>query len=569
MAEPSKTPFLRRHLGKVIVISLILLLIAGFLAFRPAVGAFKGWRAQSLVEEAREYSEAGDWENVKRAATASLQNKDSVEALRLLVKAAMETDDDRSQILLYALFAHPEATVEERAMGLERALTFGDVESANRMVKTLSDEEKQNPKIHYQLVNLLLLNKDYQKAIRLADDSKITPRDPSLDLLLAERIAVSGLEGAREATTERLEKAVKGEDRQIALKALNIMRTLRDDWIYEPLAQAAINRFDGDPDLSVVNRLDLEFLKLGLRKVDPKEAVKRMIAEYREDHLLELVSWLKRLKAEKEIVEITDSDFARSNSDIFSDRILALQGLKLWEVMDEELKEPKVSIPQPLLFSAQALAAFRMGDEIKYLQRWEAAVDAAKRDVSRNWFYQLAETAAVFQNTDRQMEVMALAIEHPFGDPPASSLLSPLFQWLLDNNQTKRLLKITETLLRREPENPILINNYLYLKALHGKVNDEDVAKLRLLVKTYPDQKGLLDSLALVLLQNKEPQAAIDILKQISPEPSGLSTSEQAIYANALFALGREEEAYDMADGIRWKDLRQAELNLLAMARPE
>lgn len=569
MATSSTLAFFQRHTGKVILIFILVAITGAILTYRPAVKKFKTWRAESLIAEARGFADSGDWKEVKRTAVASLQNENSLEALRLLAKASIKTNDPRTLEIVYALFNDPDAGPSDRVLALEQALVSGDLATASAMVSSLSAEEKTDPALHRQIVHTLLLNGKYQEAILLADDPAIVPKDPSVDLLLAQGLAGSDLEGARELTTARLDGLMKGADRELALQALTFLTFLRDDWIHEPLAEAAVTRFQEDPDLSVAHRLELEFLKLGLAQTDRKETIEKMISEYRENHLTELIHWLKRINEPKQVVQLTESEVAKAVPELFSERISALEKLGLWELLDEELANPPVVIPEPLLYSARAITAFRIGNQIKFIQSWEDAVQAAKLDLSRNWFYQLAASARLLEDTDRQMDALVQGIQHPLGRHPNATELSPLFQWLLDRGETEKLLKISGILLRREPQNPLLINNYLYLKALYGKVNSDDVAQLRLLVKTYPEKKDLLDSLALVLLQNDEPQAALDVLKEVSSDPSGLASSGQAVFANALYALGKEEEAFQMAENIRWKDLTKAELNLLALTRPE
>lgn len=567
MSTSSEPSFFQRHRKKVIFVFLLIAFAGAFLAYRPAQRAFKTWRAESLVEEAQDFADAGDWEEVRRTAVASLQNESSIEALRLLAISAIKTNDPRSLQFVYSLFTHPEAGTGDRALALERALISGDLINSSQMVRSLSEEDQKDPTVHYHIVKWLLLSRQFQEAIRLADASPIEPRDPALDMLLAKGVAGSGLEGAREVTTARLESLMKGDDRDLALQVLSFMPFLQDGWIYEPLAEATIKRFEEDPDLRVTDRLNLEFLRIGLKKVEQDEVIETAIAKYQESNPSELIVWLKRIGESKRIVELTESESAKSNPDLFSERIGALERLGLWEQLEDELQEPSVFIAEPVLLSAQATAAFRTGDKIKFFRCWQDAVKAAKLDLNQNWFYRLAAVAGQLQDTDRQMEALVEGIKHPMGKPPNASSLSSLFQWLLDRGETERLLEVSYALLRREPENPLLINNHLYLKALHGQVNDKDVANLRSLVEAFPKQNGIRDSLALVLLQNGEPQAALDELKMISSEPAGLSPSGQAVFAKALQKLGREDEAVQLGGKIDWESLTEAERIVLALSK--
>lgn len=566
METPEPQPFLKQHFRKVFLASLLVLVALAAWGHRPAWSAFKSWRAERLAAEAREFAQAGDWDEVHRTATASLQNAGSLEAFRLLTEAAEHTGDSRVLKLAASLFLSPDATPADLARALKIILDAGDSLNASRLASTLDRAELAHPPVRHQAVRGLLMVGNFREAIALADDPALTPRDPALDLLLARGFADRGTEKARDATAERLRLLLHGEDRDLALQAVQLLASLPDHWINEDLATLALERFQGDPDLAGTDQLHLDLFHISLQQVPAEELIEQSIARHREANLTPLVEWLMRLGEVKRIVDLTDPDTVSLDVTLFQLRAHALGALGRLEQLESELEAPPVHIPEPLLLSARASLATRMKKESQAILLWRKAFDAAKLDRSRNWFYPLATVAQRGGDTDRQMEALAQGIEHPLGTPPSAPSLAPLFQWLLERNDTDRLLEVSYALLRREPNNPVLINNYLYLRAVHGNPSESDADTLRKLAEAFPDQAAFRHSLALTLLRIGNPQGALEELGKLASIPAELSPSGQAIYSKALEALSKPDEAAALAATIDWNALTKAEQELLMLS---
>lgn len=561
-------PFIRRHFRKVIIGLALVLVAALWVFFGPAKTALKSWRASGLIVEAQEHAEANEWEEVYRTALASLQNKESLEALRLLTKAAVKTGDPRTLEMAYTLFRYPGASPEDRGWVLSLAFDSGDLINATRLASLLSPEDTSHPAVHYQLVRGYLLSGKYQEAIALADDPSMKSRDPALDLLLADRLAGSGLEGAREATTARLETVLNSEDRDLALRAMNQLALLKDQWISEPLAQVSLDRFQDDPDLGAGDKLNLELFRIGLKQRPLEEVVDQAITDYQEKGLPVLVRWLARLAQHQKIVDLTEGGEIGGSEIVFKLRLHALESLAQWDQLETELKNPGVLVPEPLLLATRALVAARRGDMVQSLQRWQKAIEVAKRDQNRNWFYQLAGTARQLGDMDRLMETVIEGIKHPLGIPPDTKDLAPLFQWLKDRGEGKRLLEVSSLLLRREPDNPLLLNNYSYLKALYGNPEKDEVEAMREIVSRYPGQENFRNTLAFVILSTGDAKASLEVMEQAGTSPADFSNTGKAIYAKALFDLLRKDQALDLAKSINWDEMSKDEQKKLALPAP-
>jgi len=561
-------PFIQTHFRKVAIASVLIVIGALTIFFGPARQALKSWRASVLVEEAQGHAEAKEWDDVFRTARASLQNEESLEALRLFAKGAVKTGDRSNLEFAYALFRYPGATPEDRCWVLARALDVGDLINAPRLVALLSPEESRDGAIHYQLVRERLLAEDYQGALILADDPAMTSRDPAVDLLLAQRLAGSGLPGAREITTARLATLLNAQERDLALRAINLLAFLNDQWISEPLAQVALDRFQDDPDLSVKAKLNLELFRIGLKKRPIAEAMAQAITAYRVSDLPVLVRWLARLEQDQKVMALTADDHVQEDPTVFAFRLQALENLGRWQQIETELENPVIFFPEPILWATRAVVSARLGEDLPSGQRWQKAMAAAKRDQDRNWFYELVKKAKQLGDPERVMETVIAGIKHPLGSPPKTTVLAPLFQWLKDRGDGKRLLEVSAILLRREPDNPVLLNNYSYLKAVHEIAKKDEAEVMQALVSRYPEQENFRNTLAFILLSMGDAKACLEVLDETLASPGEFSNIGKAIYAKALFERKKQEQALALAKSIDWGEISDEERKKLEILGP-
>ena len=558
-------PLIRAHFWKITIGLLFVSIVGSAIFFGPFKGKLKSWRAAGLLEDAQQFAEEEKWNEVYRTAMASLQNQESIEAFRLLTKASVKTDNPQSLGLAYSLFNYPGATLKDRAWALSLAFDAGDLTNATQLASLLSPEETETSEIHYQLVRGYLMSGKYQEAISFADDPSIKSRAPEVDLLLADGLARTGLEGAREETTERLRVLLSSEDRDLALQAMSLLAFLKDQWINESLAQTALERFESDPDLTVSAQLNLELFRIGLGKRDMEESTRDAIRKYRNSHLSDLVLWLIRLEQHQKVADLTEGEEIKANPDLFKLRLHALESLNEWHQLEDELNGQGVYMPAPLLRSTQALVSLRLGDKLRSSEHWLMAMDAARMDQARNWFYQLAQTAQKLGDTDQQMEALVAAIKHPLGRLPNSEALSDLFKWMKDREEGERLLEISAILLRREPKNPLLLNNHSYLKALYRDAGKEDLEVMQDLVSRYPNEANFRETLGFISLTMGDPKLRIEVLDGSPQGPGDFSNTGKAIYAKALYNLRKREEALALSGTVDWEKITNDEFKKLAL----
>lgn len=568
LVDEEKKGFFTRWKILIIALALTVAGLGAFAYWGPGRQMIRSWRAESHLAEAKSLAEAGSWENVFGQADESMSLEPSLEAAQLVAEAAYQTRHPEVLRKAFQLFQFEGATLENRTWAVKVALDLRALRVANAMLAALTPEELKDPEIRLQLVRGSLMTGNFGQAKAIANEEGVVG-DERIELLLAMGLAQSGLDGAEPETNERLRKVIRSEDPNLSIKGLELLVSLSPAWLEASLAEEALELFEDQSKLTPFHCLQLEALKVRMKRQELDETVSGAISKYRESDLQVLLSWLTQLQQYSEVVKLTDDPEVQKDGIIFSLRLAALERVQAWETLASSLEEPPVSVPEPYRLALQSLVEkFRE----KYNQstyKWKMALVAAQSDPEQNWFYQLSNIAGRAGNRDEQMEALFRAVTHEKGVPPKTKALIPLFQWLAEKNEEKKLLAVSERLLEREPNHPVLLNNFLYLKALYRSADPQDVGVLTKLVEAYPDNKSFHRSLAFVQLMLQESEKALTTLENLGEQEDAPDHSTRAIRARALFSLGKEQEGREIANTIDWEQLNPQQQKVLKLPEPE
>jgi len=540
-------------------IGLLLLAVVGgcLFAYRPALGRLRDWRAANLLDQAQELAEEGEWHEVARKAMASGQLRPSIRALRLYFNAQGRTGDPRILGTAAVIATHPRASAADHALVISLFLDVRDLISCRRIIATLGEERRNVPAVRLQIGRFLLARGDFDAALALSERGDGGAASAALDLLIARRLFAHSDDALRHQGTGRVGRMLAGKDRARALEAMRVLATQPGAANVAGLAWQAVQRFGGDLGLAVGERLDLALLRWRIEPERRGGIVRDAVSRYGEGESLGvLLSWLLRVDAVERVVALTDPEAA--TIDVFRLRADALRQLGRYAQLATELGSAPVGFPAAELAAYQA-AVFRLvGAAADEAARWQQSFSYGDLQPASNPFYTIAKIAAQVGAKDIQMEALARGLEHPVGIPPMAHELGEVFGWLAKRD-TRRLLGISRRLLRREPGNPELINNYHYLTILHGTPNAQTVADLSELVATFPEAVPFRGSLACGQLSTGDAAAALATLDAVAGSPDALPDAERAVYSATLFALGDKAGAEALGAGIDWTALVDGE----------
>ena len=164
---------------------MVLIVLVGVIALvgRPD-RALKQWRAQSLLEEGRDYAASGEWNEALRASRASGQLWPSTGSIRVQFDALQQLGHPATPRVGQMLFSRADATLDDRLQVLKFLLDAGDLIGFVSALEAINDQEERRSEIQLLKVRFLLAMGRVEEAITLSDSIPAAERGPGADLLL-------------------------------------------------------------------------------------------------------------------------------------------------------------------------------------------------------------------------------------------------------------------------------------------------------------------------------------------------------------------------------------------------
>lgn len=256
--------------------------------------------------------------------------------------------------------------------------------------------------------------------------------------------------------------------------------------------------------------------------------------------------------------------FAKTSSSAYIERTRALMKASRFTELEAAIASPPPSVDLVDFEIIKTAIAFRRKDSAAVTAGWERVLKQAAFDQTRNRFLEINQYAALLGGGNFADDAMVAAIRIGWGRIPLYKDITPLLLRLARANRTNDLLAIYRTMLRFEPVNPELINNYTYLAMLHDVLPPaQAVERLTPLAEQHPEILQIKSSLALACLLNHEPQRAIDIVDRNPPDESFPENLRNAIKAGALIELKRNDEGALLVAKVNWSAFFSKEASTL------
>jgi hypothetical protein len=274
-------------------------------------------------------------------------------------------------------------------------------------------------------------------------------------------------------------------------------------------------------------------------------------------------NWLVSHEQASLAIEILEP-YAKSVSSAYIERTRALMNTERFAELDGAIASPPPSVDLVDLEIIKTAIAVRRKDSAGVTAGWDRVLQQAAFDHTRNRFLEINQFASLLGIPKVADDAMVAAIRIGWGRIPLYKDITPLLLRLANANRTVDLLAIYRTMLRFEPEDPELLNNYVYLAMLHELLPpSEAIARLDALVAKHPELPQVNSSLALACLLNKEPQRALDLINQHPPSEAFSENLQNAIKGGALLDLGKDEEGSNLIAKVEWSSLFHKETSAL------
>ena len=446
-------------------------------------------------------------------------------------------------------------------------MVAGEIERATGVVKSML-ERKDAAAAEWLLAAQLDLQKgnreqaeDYLQKILDAPASNTREQLQAAAVRLALETGADAAHAQRRAEAiERLRKLGEGKD-EAALDALVLLaqRTLaaggsgaadsadKQDETALVSPDELIRALENHPLAKTPQKLLAVDLKIQQSPNDKAALINAAIAQWKEsetDSLAILAKWLNGKGEFQRVLDEIPIEKALVSRDLFLQHVDALGALGRWEEIERLLQSERFPLDPAVQKMYLARCNTQLGEETAAKNNWARALEAAGGDLQK--LLPLAEYAEKNGAAATATAAYDAAVATAPRLRPAQQARLRLAQAAKD---TRRLHAILSEMLKLWPDDTAIQNDEAYLRLLllpNDSTSAELVAIEHLaedLVKREPASLPHRTLLALALLKQQRPVAALEIYANVETTPGALSPSALAVHAAVLAANDRRDDA--------------------------
>ena len=552
----SDNPQLRRQLKtrrlKIAACAIAVFAVLG-LSAKPAYQTLREYLIGRNLEAAKEAARLEDWGTARdKARSVLLARSSDVEAFRIWARALGKMGDARTYMAAAQLFTDSRATREDRLEGLQIMAAQAPQAVAFSAYASLPDELRDQADFRAAVTPLLvargailIAEKGLREVAKPTDGPKVR-----LELL---RTLCARPEGGRVAEARHIfvELIARNADEQALAAMLILGETPGGLAPGDPLPDLP-EWLKNQPKATVLHHL------LGLHpalEALPETAdrlFESAITRFLPTEPGVLGTWLVRHGRAEQAARILKEP-AKIRSDAYNARLHALLRLGHEAEIQKALAEPPASADLVDIEIVRAASAWHRGARIDAEAAWTQALNRAVFDVSRNRFIEIARDAEQSGSSASLEDAWVAAIRSGWGQLPLYCDLQPVFAALAQKGRSEDLLAMYRTLLRFEPYNPELLNNFHYLALIHGILPPEQVAvAMARLVEANPDRPEFHSAWMLAEIMAGRPADALARLPKLRESRRVAPMMIRALEGTARILKGETEDGTVLLREVNW-----------------
>lgn len=558
-SEPSKKKSKRAKFRN---LDFRLILLVGGLVVAAAAALFLGpkvynrYRAIQIdenLEKAESAIRQRDWTAARSLArSVLLARPGEFKAFRIYHKASAEINDPQTYTASLQLFVNDQATTEDKLDAFRVLCNDAPQAVALSAYSYLNPETRADIRFRAAMVPFLLHRGEIRGAEGLLRESPDLNQSPEAKLqlirILCSNPTVDRIKEARSVLADLIAgNHTEGLEGMISLG--NVQRGLESGTPLPDLPAWVDSRSDAKP----IHHLYALHPKLLESSVIQEPIFRPVVDRYLPVDPGAVGSWLVS-QGQTDLAITLLEPFSKTDPNAYIEWTRALMKAGRFPELETALGSPPASVDLVDLEIMKTAVAFRRKDMKAANAGWEQVLQQAAFDQSRNRFFEINQFASLLGAPSVADDAMVAAIRIGWGRIPLYKDITPLLLRLAKANRTVDLLAIYRTMLRLEPENPELLNNFIYLSMLHELMPPaQAVTRLDELAKLHPKLPSTQSSIALACLLNGESQRALDIAGAQDPGSSDFPINlQKAIKGIALLDLGKKDEGTQLISEVNW-----------------
>jgi hypothetical protein len=549
----------------IILAVLAVLLVVGALAARPAYHAFKHWRALQLVQASEQALQAKDLASAQEKAGAAMRLwPDDGRILRQEAKVLLIGNPADSLPYWIAVWKVSHDPADLRQV-VDLAIATQNFPTAFEYYTDLQKLDPNNPATWFLEGKIRLSQNQIPEA--LADFKKVlaTGSAPSdAHLYYASAAELSSDPAERAAGLEHLQSLAHRTD-DLGLQALRALATYpgQPPENIEPLA----DMLQQHPLATRDDKLLALKLRSLLPNADEDSAIKAardLFPGNDNDALAAVGAWLITQNKNSAVLKLIDEESALKREDLFLIRAGAMAGLGQWDALEKLLQRPNLPMPKELqlLFEARTETALGHGPAADLA--WESIRNAVADQPAK--LLDVAQYAVKLGLDD----VARPALKQLTSDPQyRRAAYNELVMLEHRAHDTAALRQTLEDMAHFYPNDPVVENDLLYIGFLRGETGPDKIAAARDIQNKNPGYLSFRITLALGLLEAKQPADALGALADVAqstwplPYAHDQGNDWNAVYEGILRANGQLDRANAIDTAIKPAELLPEETDLL------
>lgn len=506
------------------------LAVIGLIALKPAYHAFRAWRLERNLADARKAVEEVRMDEARDLSLTVLRSGDPrIEAYRILEKSTASLRDPRHGDIARALMTHPESSDEDRLNGFRGVAPEAPLGVLGQTWASLPAKFQRDPRFASVFADRLIADGRINEAAMVLLSLPQNARNVAVDQRLVRILIRSGKQNGNDEAQRLIASKMSANDPDISgwldlLEEIPVA-SLRMD-LLAPVRKVLQAPESGEPARRALMLARLEYV---VNNSGREALINDAIGRWKDQAPESLARFLCDLGQYRRLLDILPAERVNEHPELLPKLLEAMEKSGAWDQVVSFLDAHGRMMPKFEELAWRAVAAQKTGDSATQAQQWSAAMGEAKSSPISTAFltlYRLARDAGM-QNESEQALVGAIHLGR--GPLPLYADLKPLLNSLARQGRENTLLEICAIYIAFEPGNPVLLTQYAYLACLNNVVDPKMILKaMEALAKGYPKELPIQMVLATAYLCDGQSAKAAEILDHLQLDPARLSPANRA-----------------------------------------
>jgi hypothetical protein len=531
----------------------------GFAA-KPVYRKYREYRIDQNLAAAEDAARQKNWTTARdKARSVLLARRNDFDAFRIWTRACGKLGEPQAYMVAAQFFGDPRATRDDLLEALRMMVPKAPHALVLRAYDGLPKNLRDEAVFRAAIVPLLIRRGEIAAAERALREVMRPDEAPEVRLELL-RTLCSRPDARRVAQARGiLAGLIAQDDDTQALDAMLILGGIPGGLAPELSLPAFPVWLMTQPQATTIHHLLAMHPAIEARPKQADAVYQQAITRFLTKDPGVLGTWLVR-HGKTELAARVLEEPARTRPDAYLARLHAL--LRLGGNVDEikaALAAPPEAVDPVELEMMKALLAVRGRDQSAAKAAWTRVLNQAAFDTSQNRFIEIARVISASGPKDSAEDAWVAAVRLGWGPLPFYHDLLPIMTSLAAKGRTEDLLEICRVLLRYEPFNADLINNFHYFALLHGSVSPARIIPVQANMAEQLKKPEYQATLMLAQILDGRATEALSCLPKFADSKEVEPMMKIALEGCARILVGETEAGRTLLEKVDWSGFMRQE----------